>query len=84
MLTEGLTKFSEVLYMSVLNFAAAFMSFAENTVRAVRGFFDRLTAGKKTDRKRLLLPSGSGRLIGNGERRDFYSMPVRVKREHIQ
>ncbi len=77
-------KFSDVLYMSVLNFSAAFMNFAENAAGAVRGFFDRITAGKLTARKRLLLPSGSGRLIGNGEKRDFYSMPVRVRRAHIQ
>ena len=77
-------KFSDVLYMSVLNFAAAFMTFAENTVSAVRGFFARVTAGKMVSRKRLLLPSGTDRLIGIAEKRDFYSMPVRVRREHIQ
>ena len=77
-------KFSEVLYMSVLNFSAAFMNFAENAAGAVRGFFDRITVGKLTARKRLLLPSGSERLLGSAEKRDFYSMPVRVRREHIQ
>ena len=77
-------KFSDVLYMSVLNFAEAFMNFVENAAVAVRGFFDRLTAGKMTARKPLLLPPGSDKLIGNGDKRDFYSMPVRVRREHIQ
>ena len=77
-------KFSDVLYMSVLNFAAAFMTFAENAVRAVRGFVARVTAGKLVSRKRLLLPSGSERLLGSAEKRDFYSMPVRVRRAHIQ
>ena len=77
-------KFSDVLYMSVLNFAAAFMTFAENAVRAVRGFVARVTAGKLVSRKRLLLPSGSERLLGSAAKRDFYSMPVRVRREHIQ
>lgn len=76
-------KLTEVLYLSVLNYAAVLFDFLGNISSAVRGAVNKLVCKHQHMQQRFLLPSGTGNLIGSSVRRDTYSMPVRIRREHL-